>query len=236
VSTSCFIFSKDKKIKSFGLIASILSILSLLVSGSCAASIGFLFSLFYWMLLKWPKEIDKIKMGIVILCIIIISVSYLAYEEIDLLSRWREFAVERLDTIQVSSRLEASKIGTRIIFKYPILGVGIHNVPFFSSDYIKYSNYFLLTETVNNLGNQYLQILAEGGIVAFIFFIIFLFQIIKTIKRNCINDNYNLNKSIKYALITSTIALITSGFGMHTFYVPQVISLYWFLIGMLYVE
>lgn len=235
-SISLFIFSKNKKLKYLGLITSIISIMALWVSGSRAASVGFLFSSFYWILVKWPQKIDKIKMSIIIIILIFISLSYLGHEELDLLSRWHEFTTGGLDTIQVSSRLEASKVGTHIILNYPILGVGIHNVPFFSSEYIRYSKYFLPTETVDNLGNQYLQILAEGGIIGFSFFVMFVFQLLKILKYRILCYKNVLNQAIKSALIASTIAFITSGFGMHTFYVPQVMALYWFLLGMLYVK
>jgi len=243
-SLSTYIFSKKRGIRAISALCILSSFLSLWASGSRAASLGLLGSIFFWIFEKRGNKYSKVKM-ILLIAFLILLIGIIGFIEnklnikgdgVDLFERWTEVASEGTDTIQIYSRLEASKVGLKLFLDFPIMGAGIHNVPIFSSRYLRFSNYFTLDESVNNVGNQYLQILVEGGIIAMLFFIYMIYKIFKILFLAKSYEKNNLNLIFIQSLLSISISLLISGLGMHTFYVPQVMSLYWYVLGMIYVK
>ncbi len=233
---ACAVFSDNKKIKNISFLGIIFGICSLFVSGSRGASIGLLFSSIYYFLIKWPKP----NLKLIFLALFIAIVTYGSFltriGEVDLFSRWDEFLYQGKNIMQVKSRIEASKIGMKMFLSSPLIGVGVSNVPFYSAKYIKYSKFFLLDESVSNVGNQYLQILVEGGILSLSIIFYWIVNIIMKLNK----DKFILSRQrkiyISIAIISNLVALSASGIAMHTFYVPQVMILFWILIGLIYVK
>ncbi|MES2651674.1 MAG: O-antigen ligase family protein [Bacteroidota bacterium] len=120
--------------------------------------------------------------------------------------------------------------GFEIIEQYPFLGIGANNFKYFDSELATYEGYerlgYLSTSLFNSRSahNSYVQILAEFGIIGFIFFILILLQPILFLFRKIFTNKLSI-----YDL--PLISLI--GLCLHFYAIASITgAIPWFIFGL----
>ena len=104
-----------------------------------------------------------------------------------------------------------------------ITGIGISNFQYACKNFQKYKTVMINYNCASHPHNIYLQWLAEGGLIIFSFFIIYLFYLSKRIIKNKGNYEYKLISLttivIMFWPIMSTGSLIKNWYGILTFFI-----------------
>ncbi len=105
----------------------------------------------------------------------------------------------------------------------PITGIGISNYNYLCNENIDYNKMMINYDCASHPHNTYIQWLTEGGLIVFIFFLIYLIYIFKFIVNNTGDKNF---KIISIALliimfwpIMSTGSLIKNWYGISVFFI-----------------
>lgn len=214
-----------------GLAASAAAVAALGVSGSRAASLGFIASAFYWLSHRWVGKART--RGRVLAGILMLSLT-LAFLFGGLGARWESAVKQGIETPQLAARLEASAIGLRMLMDHPVLGVGPSGVRAFSPWYVESVSRHFARDVVVNVGNQFLQVAVEGGLIGLTFFALWLAQFYRIIRSAVRTASAKpVSWIASKALMSTFVGLLVAGVGMHTFYVPQVMGIVWLLVGVL---
>ena len=166
------------------------------ILGTRGAIIGIGISIlifFYYMIVSKHTLRNKIKqlcwMLIPVILAVLLNLNYLNKKENDIITRASSISINTQDG-SVNQRLRYYKHSLTQFYETPFMGVGIGNWKLYSIDYDKNDiNGFIVPYHAHN---DFLQILAEMGIFALIFYISFLFYSIKTLFNNKLFEN-NLN-------------------------------------------
>jgi len=166
------------------------------ILGTRGAIIGIGISIlifFYYMIVSKHTLRNKIKqlcwMLIPVILAVLLNLNYLNKNENDIITRASSISINTQDG-SVNQRLRYYKHSLTQFYETPFMGVGIGNWKLYSIDYDKNDiNGFIVPYHAHN---DFLQILAEMGIFALIFYISFLFYSTKTLFNNKLFEN-NLN-------------------------------------------
>ena len=105
----------------------------------------------------------------------------------------------------------------------PITGIGINNFQFLCNYNELYKNMMINYDCASHPHNIYIQWLAEGGLIVFILFILYLFFLVKFIINNIGDKKYKIISLIiiinMFWPIMSTGSLIKNWFGVTTFFI-----------------
>lgn len=158
-----------------------LSYTSLIMFGTRGALIGFIISIILTLyLLKKENNIKKLILYILII-IVVVSILYYTPNPINTrkaslwtkLSQTKEFLTTPREEGSIKARFTFWKVALYMAKKYPLKGVGPGRFgywyPFYQKTFIKDHAY-----NAKRVHNEYLQVLAETGIIGFTLFILFL--------------------------------------------------------------
>ena len=105
----------------------------------------------------------------------------------------------------------------------PITGIGINNFKYVCNNYDNYKNMMFNYNCASHPHNIYIQWLTEGGLIVFIFFVLYLFYLLNFILNN---NGSRENKIISLVIILimfwpimSTGSLIKNWYGVITFFI-----------------
>ena len=131
--------------------------------------------------------------------------------------------VEVITNFSTSAYGEIYNVGINMFKDYPLTGIGISNYQKACRNINKYNQLMVNYNCASHPHNTYVQWLAEGGLISFIAFIIFLFTIVYFIMKG---NNSNTIKYITLATLLimfwpfmSTGSLIKNWNGVLTFYI-----------------
>ena len=105
----------------------------------------------------------------------------------------------------------------------PITGIGINNFKYLCNYNELYKNMMINYECASHPHNIYIQWLAEGGLIVFISFIVYLFFLVKFVINNTGDKKYKIISIVIILMmfwpIMSTGSLIKNWFGVTTFFI-----------------
>ena len=105
----------------------------------------------------------------------------------------------------------------------PITGIGINNFKYLCNHNELYKNMMINYECASHPHNIYIQWLAEGGLIVFISFILYLFFLVRFIINNTSDKKYKIISIViiltMFWPIMSTGSLIKNWFGVTTFFI-----------------
>ena len=119
----------------------------------------------------------------------------------------------RIDTSTSARLLSWKVILTRDFFKQPLLGYGVTGYPFVDA--------------------QYPRVLAETGLIGFVFFLMLLY----TIYRNAIltfrQTKKDFFRGLSLGYLAGFFAMLAHGIGANTFIIVRIMEPFWFLTAMI---
>lgn len=211
-------WSLIKKLRNFGTLVILLTIVALLISGSRGAYIGLLMALIIsFFIMGFNSSIFKFKkfyFSVIISIIIGGVVIYFLFPQII----FRVYDGERILLWQSA---------IKIFWDYPIFGVGTGN---FNQYYLYgYISPFATEPSLGSPHNIFLHYLVEFGVVGAVSFILLIFFQLKILYKNMLKNNH-LNIWILAGLVS------VLGMCIHGMVDTQITSriyalMYWFLYG-----
>ena len=128
---------------------------------------------------------------------------------------------EVIKNFSTSAYGEIYLLSYKMFLDNPITGIGINNFKFLCNYNELYKNMMLNYDCASHPHNIYLQWLAEGGLIVFLFFIIYLFFLIKFIIKNSGEKRYKIISFViiltMFWPIMSTGSLVKNWYGVTTF-------------------
>ncbi len=118
------------------------------------------------------KQIRKGSIILTVIVLLVLSVSWFGWEET--LARFSRITTNQVITGE--ERLAIWEDGIRMIGTFPITGVGFGN---FGNVYPRFKS-FVSTKSALHAHNDYLELLIEGGIFAFLLLVWFIFELLLT--------------------------------------------------------
>lgn len=208
-----FYFFIYKKAKWWWIFFIIPCIMVLLVASSRKAIVVLLFGIFMILVLNNLYNKDKLKgmiksLLVVVLSIIVVLIIAKQFSETNIYTRTMGLINGLLGNENIDGstqmRFQLIEMGKVIFRKNPILGIGMDNAKLIVLEEIGRKNFYL--------HNNYIELLADGGIVGFVtyywIYIVLIYQMIKY--RNFNNPEYNI------CLVLLTIWLVMD-YGMVTY-------------------
>ncbi|MCM8772722.1 MAG: tetratricopeptide repeat protein [Candidatus Omnitrophica bacterium] len=132
----------------------------------------------------------------------------------------------------IKSRIFIWKNTLRIIKKNPIIGVGLGN---FKTNFLFYAEdrpkqIALIKEVLEDVHNDFLEILVETGFIGFFIFLFLLFQIFKITFLLIKNSK---EKTLIYGILCSTVAFLTNSLASFPFKKPSTLLLFYLNLSFL---
>lgn len=219
--------------RSFAAVAVCASVTGLVLSGSRAASVGFVAAtvVVIALLPKGRRSVSVLLVGVTTTVVVgAFAVGQTEIPQYSLLTRWQEAADLGGKTVQLESRMEASQLAWAALRDNGVLfGLGVSGLPFYTAKYIEDPFDWRIGADVRNTGNQLMQVFAELGLVG----LFPLFLLIYRLSRLCWTRPTGPRPptAVSSSLLVSLTVLVFAGGGMHTLYVPQVMGLVWTIVG-----
>ncbi len=130
---------------------------------------------------------------------------------------------EVIKNFSTSAYGEIYLLSFKMFIDNPITGIGINNFKYLCNYNELYKNMMINYECASHPHNIYIQWLAEGGLIVFISFILFLFFLVKFIINNTADKKYKIISIVIILImfwpIMSTGSLIKNWFGVTTFFI-----------------
>ena len=130
---------------------------------------------------------------------------------------------EVIKNFDTSAYGEIYLLSFKMFLDNPITGIGINNFKYLCNYNELYKNMMINYECASHPHNIYIQWLAEGGLIVFISFILFLFFLVKFIINNTGDKKYKIISIVIIIImfwpIMSTGSLIKNWFGVTTFFI-----------------
>lgn len=171
-------------------------------------------------ILKPQKTKHQIIFSLILFFSVAIAISYL-------MPSARRSIKERITNFSDPVRIEMWKSGANIIFDYPLLGVGINNVPDVYPSYKTAQS----PEEIPHLHNNYLQLAAERGIIClglFLWiFIVYFVEVFRKYKRAS-----PLQKPLLLGCAAGVFSFLISGFTEYSYGDAEVVLLVYFLFAL----
>jgi probable O-glycosylation ligase (exosortase A-associated) len=181
------------------LLSAIAMVVTLVLTGSRGALIGFLATL----ACMWWSSRHRLRYGVLGLCILLVSVSLVPQQY------KMRYATMASTTIDESSkgRIEAWKVGLRMMMDKPVFGIGINN---FSAAHFEYSGSWL------NAHSLFLQVLAELGLLGAAVYFAFLHETLRLNRRAYRllgehGDEWSFERTVLDGVFVGLVALLVCG-------------------------
>jgi len=130
---------------------------------------------------------------------------------------------EVIKNFSTSAYGEIYLLSFKMFIDNPITGIGINNFKYLCNYNELYKNMMINYECASHPHNIYIQWLAEGGLIVFLSFILFLFFLVKFIINNTADKKYKIISIVIILImfwpIMSTGSLIKNWFGVTTFFI-----------------
>ncbi len=130
---------------------------------------------------------------------------------------------EVIKNFDTSAYGEIYLLSFKMFLDNPITGIGINNFKYLCNYNELYKNMMINYECASHPHNIYIQWLAEGGLIVFISFILYLFFLVKFVINNTGDTKYKIISIIIILImfwpIMSTGSLIKNWFGVTTFFI-----------------
>ncbi len=130
---------------------------------------------------------------------------------------------EVLKNFSSSAYGEIYLLSFKMFLDNPITGIGINNFKYLCDYNELYKNMMINYECASHPHNIYIQWLAEGGLVVFISFILYLFFLVSFIINNTGDKKYKIISIVIIIImfwpIMSTGSLVKNWFGVTTFFI-----------------
>ncbi len=130
---------------------------------------------------------------------------------------------EVIKNFDTSAYGEIYLLSFKMFLDNPISGIGINNFKYLCNYNELYKNMMINYECASHPHNIYIQWLAEGGLIVFISFILFLFFLVKFIINNTGDKKYKIISIVIIIImfwpVMSTGSLIKNWFGVTTFFI-----------------
>ena len=130
---------------------------------------------------------------------------------------------EIIKNFDTSAYGEIYLLSFKMFLDNPITGIGINNFKYLCNYNELYKNMMINYECASHPHNIYIQWLAEGGLIVFILFIVYLFFLVKFIVNNTGDKKYKIISIVIVLImfwpIMSTGSLIKNWFGVTTFFI-----------------
>ena len=131
--------------------------------------------------------------------------------------------IEVIKNFGTSAYGEIYLLSFKMFLDNPITGIGINNFKYLCNYNELYKNMMINYECASHPHNIYIQWLAEGGLIVFLSFILFLFFLVKFIINNTADKKYKIISIVIILImfwpIMSTGSLIKNWFGVTTFFI-----------------
>lgn len=245
IAFSFFLLESKKRNKIFYEVTLLIIYTGIIICHTRAIWIALIFSLFLFGYLLYSFKINKIlkdnKKWLVILFLLFLLIT-LIYSTDNPLNRSSITAAERAIS---AFDMQGSSLRTRLLIwqstidmikDRPLFGSGLGTFPLHYLDYQanflqRNPDYLIFWGKAGETHNEYLQILAEMGIIGLLFFLLIIIIFYKT-NLNLIKKIGTINgKIIIVGLISGvTVTLIHSIFSF-PFHIPAVGAAFWFIIG-----
>jgi len=128
---------------------------------------------------------------------------------------------EVIKNFDTSAYGEIYLLSFKMFLDNPITGIGINNFKYLCNYNELYKNMMVNYECASHPHNIYIQWLAEGGLIVFISFILYLFFLVKFVINNTGDKKYKIISIVIILMmfwpIMSTGSLIKNWFGVTTF-------------------
>jgi len=219
------IFIGTKKIKIIAGIMTIILGTDIIFTQSRAGALGGIIAMFAF-LLKLPL---RLKIALVIIFIML-------YPIVEKAVLGTKGYTERIETTikqkQVGDRISIWKAGIEMFKDYPLTGVGQQNFQYLCKDYCdKLGLKISIKNMVKDAHNTFLLTLCEGGIFAFLFFMLAIFFYFKDTRdlKKIFSKDSNLKKYIPFvvALQSGMLGFLTCSM-FHSYPINE--NFYWFLV------
>ena len=130
---------------------------------------------------------------------------------------------EVIKNFDTSAYGEIYLLSFKMFLDNPITGIGINNFKYLCNYKELYKNMMINYECASHPHNIYIQWLAEGGLIVFISFILYLFFLVKFVINNTGDKKYKIISIVIIIImfwpIMSTGSLIKNWFGVTTFFI-----------------
>ncbi len=130
---------------------------------------------------------------------------------------------EIIKNFSTSAYGEIYLLSYKMFLDNPITGIGINNFKYLCNQNEQYSNMMINYECASHPHNMYIQWLAEGGIIVFMFFLIYLISLVTFIIKNIGDKKYKIISLVIILMmfwpIMSTGSLIKNWYGVITFFI-----------------
>ena len=130
---------------------------------------------------------------------------------------------EVIKNFDTSAYGEIYLLSFKMFLDNPITGIGINNFKYLCNYNELYKNMMVNYECASHPHNIYIQWLAEGGLIVFISFILYLFFLVKFVINNTGDKKYKIISIVIILMmfwpIMSTGSLIKNWFGVTTFFI-----------------
>ena len=130
---------------------------------------------------------------------------------------------EVIKNFDTSAYGEIYLLSFKMFLDNPITGIGINNFKYLCNYDELYKNMMINYECASHPHNIYIQWLAEGGLIVFISFILYLFFLVKFVVNNTGDTKYKIISIVIILImfwpIMSTGSLIKNWFGVTTFFI-----------------
>ncbi len=130
---------------------------------------------------------------------------------------------EVIKNFSTSAYGEIYMLSYNMFLDNPITGIGINNFKYLCEIDVLYKKLMVNYNCASHPHNIYIQWLTEGGIIVFIFFIVYLYYIVKFIINNTGEKKYKIISLViifsMFWPIMSTGSLIKNWYGITTFFI-----------------
>ena len=130
---------------------------------------------------------------------------------------------EVIKNFDTSAYGEIYLLSFKMFLDNPITGIGINNFKYLCNYNELYKNMMVNYDCASHPHNIYIQWLAEGGLIVFISFILYLFFLVKFVINNTGDKKYKIISIVIILMmfwpIMSTGSLIKNWFGVTTFFI-----------------
>ncbi|MBP7087709.1 MAG: O-antigen ligase family protein [Candidatus Omnitrophica bacterium] len=207
----------------FGFMATIIYV-SVFLSLSRAGSLSLIFSLIlmvYFLKRDWVIQ-EKYWVLVTGIILVVILLSVVGIEPI----KYR-FASLKEGFLQ---RLAIFKDSYRLMKDFPSFGIGLGNFQFVFSSYLSFfsEGYYFYPH------NDYIQIITETGLIGFLLFILFLFQVFKTILKRLFTRQDPFARSMVMGGICGLFSVLLHSLADFNLHIPAIYFLFWLILGLIY--
>lgn len=225
-----FNFSKSKFLNPYFLLTTvILSCVALLYNGTRGVMLAIAITMLLYFILAGWKNIKIASIGLVLIGVL----TFVSFSNVNISNRIINITKPTTD-INIVARINMWGFAFQAFADHPIIGSGLGALPAYSYD--KNGTVFPIDVERKptehwHVHNNFIQMLAENGIIGFVAFCGFFGSILYQMIRYFKQDKFRLFAMAGCLLIVS---FLVHGLSDYTFDIGTIIYTFWFLLGVIY--